>query len=130
MPDFAALCARIFLTALFFVSAIGKFTSIAGVANVLAARGVPFPVVFGYCFAVLEIVGALMVLTGYRARTGAWLLFLLTLGTIVIVHHFWDMQGAARIGNQTQALKNLAIMGGLLMVAIAGPGRFALGGRR
>jgi putative oxidoreductase len=129
MADFTALCARVCLTALFFVSATGKFMSIAGVATALSARGVPFPVVFGYGFAVLELVGALMVLTGYRARVGAWLLFLLTLGTIVVVHHFWDMQGAARAANQTHALKNLAIMGGLLMVAIAGPGRFSLGRR-
>jgi putative oxidoreductase len=129
MADFTALCARACLTALFFVSAMGKFMNVAGVANVLSARGVPFPVVFGYGFAALELAGALMVLIGYRARVGAWLLFLLTLGTIIVVHHFWDMQGAARASNQTHALKNLAIMGGLLMVAIAGPGRFSLGRR-
>ena len=36
--------------------------------------------------------------------------------TIVFVHHFWDMEGAAYTGNMTQALKNLSIIGGLLLV--------------
>ncbi len=31
--------------------------------------------------------------------------------------------------NQIQAMKNLSIIGGLLMIAAAGPGRFALNRR-
>jgi putative oxidoreductase len=88
-------------------------------------RGVPLPVVAGYLFALLELAAALMVLTGYRIRLGAIILLLLTAGTILISHNFWDMEGLESVRNQTQALKNLAIMGGLLMVAVAGAGRFA-----
>ena len=47
-------------------------------------------------------------------------------GTIVLSHAFWGMDGAARAMNQTQALKNLAIMGGLLMLAVVGPGRYSV----
>jgi putative oxidoreductase len=125
MADVGNLLARLMLTVLFFVSAWGKIANVAGVAKVLAVRGVPLPVATGYLFALLELAGALMVVTGYRVRLGAVLLLLLTAGTILVSHNFWDMDGLDSVRNQTQALKNLAIMGGLLMVAVAGAGRFA-----
>jgi uncharacterized membrane protein YphA (DoxX/SURF4 family) len=36
------------------------------------------------------------------------------------------MEGGARAANQVQALKNLAIMGGLLMFAVMGSGRYSV----
>jgi uncharacterized membrane protein YphA (DoxX/SURF4 family) len=36
------------------------------------------------------------------------------------------MDGAARAANQAHALKNLAIMGALLMIAAHGPGRYSI----
>jgi putative oxidoreductase len=130
MSDLFAALARLLLTALFFVSAAGKFINVDGVTNTLAARGIPQPMLSGYLFAALEMIGALSVLFGYKARWGAVLLLLLTAGTILISHNFWDMEGLDRVRNQTQALKNLAIMGGLLLLAARGPGRFAVNARR
>jgi len=130
MPDLFAALARLLLTGLFFVSAAGKFISIGGVTATLAARGIPLPMLSGYLFAALELIGALSVLLGYKARWGAVILLLLTAGTILISHNFWDMDGLDRVRNQTQALKNLAIMGGLLLLAARGPGRWAVRARR
>jgi putative oxidoreductase len=126
MSDFAYLLARAMLSVLFIISGYGKFMAVNGIANTLAARGFPQPTAFGYAVAALELAGGVLILVGFRARTAALVLLLFTAGTIAISHNFWDMDGLDRVRNQVQALKNLAIMGGLLLLAAGGPGRFAI----
>jgi putative oxidoreductase len=126
MTSLLFLLARAGLAALFIVAGIGKFTSIAGTAGMLAGKGFPQPMLFAYAVATVELVGGLLVLIGIKARWAAVVLLLFTAGTIVLSHAFWGMDGAARAMNQTQALKNLAIMGGLLMLAVVGPGRYSV----
>jgi len=44
----------------------------------------------------------------------------------LLLHNFWAAQGLAAGGMQTQFLKNLGIMGGLLMIAAFGPGKWSV----
>ncbi len=71
----------------------------------------------------------LLIALGFYARAASVLLAVFTLTTIVFFHNFWSMTGDAVRTNQIQAMKNLSIIGGLLMIAAAGPGRFALNRR-
>jgi putative oxidoreductase len=127
---------RILMPWVFIVSAIGKVMNVAGVAGSagmarfesMIGGSVP-PTVVGYIVAVIEIVGGIMVLVGFNTRCGAWLLFIFTALTIFFAHNFWDMEGAARAANQTQALKNLAIMSACLMIAAMGSGRYGMDNR-
>jgi putative oxidoreductase len=136
MSDNVYALGRILMPWLFIVSAIGKFTNVAGVAGSasmtrfesMIGGSVP-PTVVGYFVAVIEIVGGLMVLVGFKTRLGGWLLFVFTALTIFFAHNFWDMEGAARAANQTQALKNLAIMSACLMIAAVGSGRYSVDSR-
>lgn len=130
MNDFFYLLARAGLAALFLVSGFGKAMNVNNVANVLAAKGFPQPTSFGYAVAALELIGGLLILIGVKTRWVAVALLLFVGGTIYMSHNFWDMEGPARMANQVQALKNLAIMGGMLLLALAGPGRFSVDGRR
>jgi putative oxidoreductase len=59
----------------------------------------------------------------------AWGLFVWVIIATYLGHPFWTMEGAARALNQTQFFKNIAIMGGLLLLASAGPGRVSVDGR-
>ena len=61
-----------------------------------------------------------MILFGLMARWGALLLVVFTAGTIFFVHNFWDMTSDAYEQNMILALKNLSIMGGLLLVVAVG----------
>jgi putative oxidoreductase len=83
----------------------------------------------GYLVGAVELIGGLMILVGFKARWGALMLFVFTACTIFFVHHFWDMEGAAAAMNQTQALKNLSIMGALLLLVAGGSGSHSLDGR-
>jgi putative oxidoreductase len=45
----------------------------------------------------------------------------------VRLHGFWHMTGMAAGAHETEFFKNVGMMGGLLMIAAYGPGRWALG---
>jgi len=47
----------------------------------------------------------------------ALLLVLFVAVTTFYFHNFWDMTGADRINNMIHALKNLSLIGGLLVIA-------------
>ncbi|HEX2655549.1 MAG TPA: DoxX family protein [Xanthobacteraceae bacterium] len=128
--DLISLIGRALLAALFIVSGWGKVTAVGAISQNLASKGFPMPQVFGYLVALIELGGGLLILAGYQTRWVAALLAVHVVGTIFVGHPFWTMQDAARAQNMTQALKNLSIIGGFLMLAVAGPGRFSIDGAR
>lgn len=67
-----------------------------------------------------NLLGATMVLTAYRAKIGAWLLILFMIPTTLLFHSFWFFEGPMREIQLTMFLKNLAILGGLILVALHG----------
>jgi putative oxidoreductase len=75
--------------------------------------------------AAVEILGGLAILLGFNARIGAVALFLLLIPTSLLFHNFWALQGMEKMNNQAHFFKNLAIMGGLLIVAANGAGGFS-----
>jgi putative oxidoreductase len=132
--------ARMLMPLLFIVEGIKKFANVGAIARTIQSSGLPVPQVelfgmsrfalLGYLVALIEVVCGVMVVLGYRTRTAAVLLALVVVAAILIAHPFWMMDGQARVANLTQALKNLSIISGLLIVAALGPGRYALDGRR
>jgi putative oxidoreductase len=135
----AYVLGRILLPLVFLVAGIQKLMKIGDIASQLAANKIPIPdeivpylgstpkyEALGYFIAAVEIICGLMVLIGLKARWAALVLIVFTACTIVFVHHFWDMAGDAYNTNLTEALKNLSIMGGLLLVVAVGSGPSAV----
>ena len=121
---------RVLLTLIFLVAAAGKLLDFNGTAQHLASRGVPLAqAALGFAIA-LEIVGALLVLAGFHARLGALLLIVFLVPTTLVMHNFWALQGNAAIAEMLQFLKNMAILGGLLLVSAYGAGAWSLDVRR
>lgn len=67
-----------------------------------------------------ELLGGLLILIGFKERFGAILLILFLIPTTLLFHSFWFLEDAARELQMTLFLKNLAIMGGLIFVAVHG----------
>jgi putative oxidoreductase len=65
-----------------------------------------------------ELMGGLSILLGIKEKWGAMLLFLFLIPTTFLYHAFWFVDGAMREAQITHFLKNLAIMGGLLMIVL------------
>ena len=84
----------------------------------VAAFGLPAPEL------AVRANGSVMVLAGSALALNLWprvaavVLTASLLPTTVVGHPFWkETEGAARAGQRTQFLKNLGLLGGLLMVA-------------
>jgi putative oxidoreductase len=127
---FTPLIGRILLSIIFLLSGCIKLASWSNMVGLLASKHLPMPTVALAIAVLIEIVGGLCVLTGYQARIAAWILFLYLIPTTLLFHNFWAMQGAMQQDMMIHFLKNLAIMGGLLMVAAYGPGKLALGAKQ
>lgn len=124
--DALILLARILLTVLFVMSGFGKLTDFAGTVGYMSHVGAPMPSVAAAVAVVMELLVGLALLAGFRVRPLALALLVFVAGTAILGHPFWTMEGAERALNQVQFLKNLSIMGGLLLLAITGAGRHAL----
>jgi putative oxidoreductase len=114
------LLGRILLTLLFFVAGYNKLMNVAGTAGYFGKVGLPMPDLLVWLVIATELVGGLLILIGWKTRVVAWIMAIFTVATAVIGHKFWVDPSQA-----TQFLKNLAIAGGFLMLAYAGPGRIS-----
>ena len=120
LRDMGALLGRI-LIALIFIGGVGKFFALGKVAGYMAMMGMPkeFTFPLAVIAALVEVIGGLLILFGLRARTAAFILFLYLI-PVTIIFHLLPHQGI-------HVMKNLAIMGGLLILACEGPGGLSFG---
>ena len=111
-PSLLNRIARVLLCLVFIHAVIGKLTGFAGVAGAIAAKGLPLAPVLLVAAMALMAVGSALVISGWKARLGAVLLLLFLVPTTLLFHG--DVAGKME---RIQLFKNLAIMGGLLLVA-------------
>jgi putative oxidoreductase len=126
---------RILIPILFIVEGIRKLMDISEIAAMLERNKIPVPdeivpylggmpkfQAVGYAIAAIEVICGLMILVGLKARWAALVLAVFTACTIFFIHHFWDMEAATVVAQRIEALKNLSIMGGLLLIVAVGAG--------
>ncbi|NGO52522.1 DoxX family protein [Allomesorhizobium camelthorni] len=123
----AALIAvgRVLLSLIFILAGYAKLTGIAGTAGWFGSIGLPFPTVVAVLVGLLELFGGLAILVGFQTRLAAIALALFTIAATLIAH--------LDFADQVQLLffqKNLAIAGGLAVLAAFGAGALSVDGRR
>lgn len=122
MNDLALLVARVLLAVLFIVAGLGKLGDVAGFAGYMASGGVPaflaWPVIL------LEVLGGLAVLVGFRTGIAALALagFSLLSG---LLYHF----DPADQMQMTNLMKNLGLAGGFIALTVAGAGAWSVDAR-
>jgi putative oxidoreductase len=114
---YVPLIARVLLAAIFVLAGINKVFGFAGTAGYIASVGMPLPELMAVGAIIVEIVGGVMLALGYKARHAALALAGFTLVATAIFHNNWADQM-----QMLMALKNIAIIGGLLMVYSFGSG--------
>jgi putative oxidoreductase len=128
--DAALAIGRILLAAIFIFSGIGKFADVPGTAAYIASKGLPLPEVLTLVSGAVELIGGMLIVIGWQVRLAAVVLLLFTAAAAGLFHDFWHLPaGAERDDQMIHALKNLSIVGGFLVLAAAGPGRFSIDGR-
>jgi putative oxidoreductase len=122
--DLLSLVGRILLAILFVFSGFGKVTGYAGTASYMASHGLPMVSILLPVTIVVEFGGALALILGWCVRPVALILFLFLIAITLVFHTGGDP------ASNIELLKNTAIMGGMLVVAAHGAGRFSLDGRQ
>lgn len=120
-----ALVARFFLASIFFVAGISKFANQEQTVAYMESVGIPYASTLLVLAGLAEVLGALSLVVGFHARTGAAALILFLIPTTVMFHAFWTYDGAEAQMQMVNFLKNLSIMGGLGMICAMGPGRYS-----
>jgi putative oxidoreductase len=96
-----------------------------------AAQGVPLASILVPFSGVLAFAGGLSILLGYRAKLGAWLLVLFLVPVTVMMHNFWAVHDPMMAQMQMILfMKNVAMLGGALLISQFGAGPFSLDARR
>lgn len=119
------LLGRICYSAIFIMSGMGHFSQ--ATIGYAASQGVPMAWVLVPLSGILAIVGGLSILSGYKARFGAWLLVLFLAPVTLMMHKFWGLTDpmAARM-QQVMFMKNLSMLGAALLIAHFGSGPLSL----
>ena len=124
------LIGRVFLSVIFILAGLGKIGDWSGTAGYMASRGMPAIPLFLTLAIIFEVLGGFSVLLGFKTKIGALALFLFLVPATLIFHNFWTYPEAQQQMQMIMFLKNLAIMGGLLTLAAAGPGPLSIDARR
>ena len=122
-----ALTGRILLAALFIPAGISKIVGFEGTVGYIASVGLPLATLAAITAIVVELIAGLALLVGYRIKLAAVILAVFTLVATVLFHNFWAMPADQAYMQQLMFMKNIAVVGGLLMVAALGGGTWVLG---
>ena len=123
------LLGRLFFVLIFLMAGPNHFSSQTIAYS--ASQGVPLASIAVPLSGVLAIVGGLSILLGYRARFGAWLIALFLVAVTPMMHKFWVVPDPMM--HQLQMImfmKNVAMLGGALLITQLGAGPWSLDSRR
>lgn len=126
LKQFGPLVGRVLLASIFVVSGYGKIGGFAGTSAYMTSKGLPFVSALLVLTIVIELGAGLMVMLGIKARWAATALVLYLIPVTVIFHDFWAVDAASAQMQQIMFMKNLAIMGGLLLVVAFGAGPYSV----
>ena len=120
IDDVLALAGRLFVAIIFLASAFGKITNFDGTLQFMDSHGMPAANLLCVGAILVEALGAVALILGYKTRWGAAALAAFLVAATWIFHTAPDQR--------IQLLKNLAILGGLLNLIAQGPGNISLEG--
>jgi putative oxidoreductase len=129
-----ALVGRILLVLIFVLSGLNKIMNMSGTAGFMTQAGIPTNLLYPglYLSIAVELGCGLLVIIGLWARWAALIIFLYLIPVTLLfhvagyVHATEQHQAMAAVTQQIMSMKNIAMMGGLLLLAAMGPGGFSI----
>jgi len=127
--DVTTLAGRILISVMFLISGFFKVGGYAQIVAYATAVHLPAPGVAIAAAAAVELAGGLAILVGFKTRFAAWLLFLYLIPVTYVFHNFWAVQGQEQQMQMVNFLKNVAIMGAMLVLSVNGAGSYSVDGK-
>ncbi len=123
LRNFAAFFGRVFLAVLFLSYAIRQVLHFSETAGLIAGRGIGAAGFFAAMAILAQLLGGIFLFLGYRTQLGAFLIFVVWAPAVWLLR-----EGLSDWKEQMMFLKDLAILGGILVVMAAGPGAWSMQG--
>ncbi|HWP10584.1 MAG TPA: DoxX family protein [Ramlibacter sp.] len=128
--DTLALIGRLLIAYLFVPAGWGKIAGFAGTAGYIASKGLPLPELAAALSIAVELGLGLLVLVGWRTRWAALGLAIFVAVITPMFHAYWSVPEAQQMMQKISFDKNVAIVGGLLLLVGFGAGRWSIDGKR
>lgn len=122
--EYIALAARICLSLIFFKAGISHLTGFSGFVELINSQGLPLAGVLAVGTVLFQLLGAISLLIGYQTKIGSILLIIFLIPASLLFHN--PIADPSQIND---FLKNVALIGGLLMVVYAGSGALSIEGK-
>ncbi len=122
--DFLLLVGRIMIGWIFFQSGWGKLGNIVGVAKTFPRRGLAEWL--AYVSVPAEFFGGLFLIVGFATRYTIIVMLIFTIVASFSSHAYWGAPQAQRAAQASSFWKNVAIMGGLIVLSVSAAGRLSL----
>ena len=119
MNNILNLIGRILISSVFLISGFNKINQYDGTIEWMESFGVPGILIIPAIL--LEIIGSLMIIIGYKTRVIATLFSIFCITLAIIFHN--DFSDQMQL---VSFLKNLALAGGFLFLAVSGSGKISL----
>ena len=120
------LIGRVLIAALFLPAGITKLTNFAGTVGYFTSLGITAPSFMTGVVIAVEILGSIAILLGFRTALASIGLAAFTLIASVIGHAYWAAPADQAFIAQLLFFKNIAVIGGLLVLASVGSGKFGI----
>src|SRR6516162_5867369 len=129
IDNIAFVIGRVIVCGFVFMNGFNHFAQLKMMTGYAKSKGIPAPALAVGGSGVLLFLGGLSLLLGYHPTIGAALLVIFLLGVSFGIHNFWTVQEQqTKLGEMTNFLKNMAILGLVLMtLAIPRPWLMSLG---
>ena len=129
LKDAIVVLGRFLFALIFLLSGFNHFSK--QTIDYAASQGVPLAAVAVPLSGILALAGALSILLGYRAKTGALLIALFLVPVTLMMHKFWAIADPAMAQTQMiMFMKNLSMLGAALLISQFGAGPLSLDARR
>jgi putative oxidoreductase len=125
MSSIAMLIGRVLMSAIFIQAGLAKLMNVSGTIGYFESLGLPLASLVIWPVMLVELVGGLLILTGFYTRIAASVLALFCIAAAFTGHSNW-----ANAADFQAFMKDIAIAGGFFYVAAAGAGIISLDTRR
>lgn len=128
--NYLTLAGRLLLALLFLPAGLMKIGGFAGTVGYIASKGMPVPAAAAVVAILVEVLGSLALIAGFGTRLAALVLALFTLVATFVFHAYWAVPAEMQMVQQLMFFKNIAVVGGLLVLVAYGAGAWSVDAKR
>jgi putative oxidoreductase len=127
VTSFSLLIGRVCLSLVYLVSGLHKGIYFEKALDEFQNAGIPFANIAVIVIVIFHIIAASFLIVGVFVSESALALAIFTFVATWRTHSFWVLPGGSeRLLQSRFALAHLAVIGGLLILSVIGPGKFSL----